>query len=153
MITFTEDQIKTIKDNFERKGAAHQRDKLVEELSELLCEVCKHRVKKNRETQIIDEFADVLVVFKGFDMGLINARYIPEYDKIKECIDNVLQCLCGIENSYISPFFTSQYELAKISNFSIFRNNIEAVQKSVDFKVARLAKKQNYQVEPYELIK
>ena len=139
MITFTEDQIKIIKDNFERKGAAHQRDKLVEELSELLCEVCKHRVKGNRLNQISEEFADVCVVLKGFGFDVI----------FSDDEENIIRDLSNyIEKAEYQSIRGAKVgiEYKKLLDFTI-------VQRNIDEKVARLAKKQNYQVEPYEIIK
>lgn len=148
MITFTEDQIKIIKDNFERKGAAHQRDKLVEELSELLCEVCKHRVKQNRETQMIDEFADVLVVLKGFDVE------VPHTSNTLAGDTGIIELLTIYLGNVNKGRDLRTHRLKHIFNYVCIWDNFEYLQNTVNHKIERMsAKKQSYRVEPYEIIK
>lgn len=149
MIKFTEQQEKIIQSNFERNGAEKQREKLVEELSELLCEVCKHRTKGGRESQICEELADVLVVLKGFGIEVSLVSYT--HATTSHIIDLLIAYIGNVNKNKD----LTKHRLKHFGNYLCYlsgydENEILHLQKAVDFKIARMEKKQNNQVEPFE---
>jgi len=150
MINFTEQQTEIINANFKKWGAEKQREKLVEELSELLCEVCKHRFKGGREAQICEELADVLVVLKGFGVDISLTSYTHPGNSL--IIDLIIAYIGRVNKNGDLTI----HRLKHFGNYLCYLNGydenyIENLQKAVDFKIARMQKKENNQVEPFEI--
>jgi len=138
MIKFTEHQEQILKKNFDKHGEAFMRDKLVEELSELLCELCKHKTKGNRITQISEEFADVCVVFKQFDVDLVMGKYDTDV-----CIHFLTKAV---------KYFNQGYGINGMSEYYFIFNKLDfsIVQSTIDAKIRKMEGKSN-QSEHYEL--
>lgn len=143
MIKFTPEQETILKANFEKHGEAFMRDKLVEELSELLCELCKHKTKGNRITQISEEFADVCVVLKQFGIE------IPSKSNTLCNVNGLIDLVSIYLNGVIKK---RPFQINRMRHFfsSLLHIDFDYVQSTIDAKIIKMEGKQNQSL-PYEV--
>jgi len=142
MIKFTQEQETILKANFEKHGEAFMRDKLVEELSELLCELCKHKTKGNRITQISEEYADVLCVLKQFNQD-VDVDFVEDTE---HCIKEIVETLANRFLDYMKDedyFLLGYLEIHSDVNITIVLDKIRR-------NCAKMERKQNQSL-PYEV--
>jgi len=142
MIKFTQEQETILKANFEKHGESFMRDKLVEELSELLCELCKHKTKGNRITQISEEYADVLCVLKQFNQD-VDVDFVEDTE---HCIKEIVETLANRFLDYMKDedyFLLGYLEIHSDVNITIVLDKIRR-------NCAKMERKQNQSL-PYEV--